>query len=340
MASPYRQHVQQVAEIVDWLIRQRKYGGGGESNSEAGDKKTYFDLAQRTGISRQTWSRIRKGERDIQLGEIFHLCQWSNISPADFMGLFDFHSINKSTTMHKATDEELGRVSAALRGATLQEEDWYLCPILAADNLIDRTDQAFSPQAIADIVRRATHIPFITDHNLRTSSATFGVVINATTIHIPWGTFQESDALMGLIDLSGRGGEIQKIVRRDGFYGAIFQAAIPSSSPELRKIQLGMTNKVSISWFSHDHRELICPETNTPFTDEKCNYLPPQRPWLVPGETIDAWGERLSVASYAQWATVNDLVEVSLVGAPCLPAASILTDAHPLVPYLPKEFLA
>ncbi|MEM9771511.1 MAG: helix-turn-helix transcriptional regulator [Cyanobacteria bacterium P01_D01_bin.73] len=88
---PYHQHVRQVADIVDWIIRQRRYGGEGKGGEKTGGKKTYLDLAQKTGISRQTWSRIRKGERDIQLGEIFQLCQWAGISPADFIKLFDSH---------------------------------------------------------------------------------------------------------------------------------------------------------------------------------------------------------------------------------------------------------
>ncbi|MEM1427515.1 MAG: hypothetical protein AAGF75_13310, partial [Cyanobacteria bacterium P01_H01_bin.130] len=69
----------------------------------------------------------------------------------------------------------------------------------------------------------------------------------------------------------------------------------------------------------------------------RCPHLPPVRPYLTPGQKVDAWGQDLTVASHMVRQHVPDMLEVSLVAVPCLPAAQILNADHPLIPYLERE---
>ncbi|MGD1852347.1 MAG: hypothetical protein ACFCBU_17780, partial [Cyanophyceae cyanobacterium] len=143
--SPYREHVKRVAEQVRAVLELTNTGA----------------IQDITGISHQTWWRIKTGARDIQLHEQLILCATFKMQITDLIELVapDVATSKPLKFMRLATKKELQKImnlSPSERDSSIEEggEDWYIFSMLAADNLPDRSDEAFGVNAIRDIVQK------------------------------------------------------------------------------------------------------------------------------------------------------------------------------------------
>ena len=202
-------------------------------------------------------------------------------------------------------------------GATTPpREQWFVVPVLSANNLINRSRQKWSPLALQKLAELSERSAVLYNHEWDEVDEAIGFLLSGDVVSI---APAQAIAMTGLLAEGGEQELNTRIVAQEGYHALIQMAAI--FVPEaIALVQSGVASKVSLGTMVATE-DWICPHDNKPFTES--NYLPP--------------GYEHPEAPTAEYAIRNgatDQIEFSFVVAPRLPGARVLTSDHPIAQLL------
>jgi hypothetical protein len=208
------------------------------------------------------------------------------------------------------------RVYTPIGALTPPREQWFVVPVLSANNLINLSRQKWSPQALQQLAVNSLRSSVLFDHEWDEMDEAIGFLLAGEVLSAPPA---QAITWSGLLAEGGDPELNTRVVAREGYHALIQMAAI--YDPEaIALVQAGVASKVSIGAFV-DTEDWVCPHDGLPFGES--DYLPPG--YVHP---------QAPTAEYAIRNAARDQIEFSFVVSPNLPGARVLTSDHPIAQWL------
>lgn len=177
---------------------------------------------------------------------------------------------------------------------------------VAADNLVNRGKGKWHISAMSELTDLLPGLPFTLDHDWDEVGKTQGIVFEAWA-----GKYAEAPSWA--LDRAGNRELNQKIVAAEGYLTVECNVYFPLRSEFVEGLRLGLFNGVSMGGFTYT--DILCPLCDDSFNSKHCPHYAPS-PW-------DDFGDEETAPYYIRY-EVTDLLELSQVLAPNLPAAGLV----------------
>lgn len=196
----------------------------------------------------------------------------------------------------------------------LDQDDVFVVPFVAANNLINRSFQRWPSKELSKMVSLLPGNPLMFDHDWDSVKAIKGKIFDAKIVK----SQPPKDYLDAGAGTNNQNAEYnRKIIAEEGYVEAIAYVYFNAEYSELLEdIYMGTLNNTSVG--GYEFSDFFCPLTNTSFDDPSCNYLIPDPSWgILPGQVYETgMGDQMTVAPYADRVGLSDIGELSIVTIP------------------------
>ena len=208
--------------------------------------------------------------------------------------------------------EIIQRVYTPIGALTPPREQWFVVPVLSANNLVNLSREKWSPDALQQLAAKSLRSSVLFDHEWDEVEESIGFLLSGEVVSIPPA---QAIALSGLLAEGGEPELNMRVVAREGYH-ALIQMAVLFDPEAISLVLAGVASKVSIGAFV-DPEDWVCPHDGKPFAES--DYLPP-----------GYFHPQAPTAEYAIRNAARDQIEFSFVVSPRLAGARVLTPDHPI----------
>lgn len=245
-------------------------------------------------------------------------------------GLMMYQETSQSVSLPKLgiPDEgELAKINSYLDEPTKAEE-WYIVPFKASDNLVSRSIRKWNDNVLNQMVVELKGRPLLIDHNWEEVEDSVGFIYDCYKV-------ESSSCDEGIWNQPGKAEKNKAIIQREGYKAVYCLAAISADMQQvITGIKMRRLNDCSTGGYL-SQMKLICPNCSSEkqrtvtFTEKDkndeyvCPHLIPSNYTEMYEDTSDMGLDGYLMADYLELDGVFDGIELSIVQAGNLPAASV-----------------